>query len=553
MSAVKIEYNNTDVFTQQNIGSPNVSRSTQSIIMGDIKGVKEVIDLEGIIHVEGDIAGCDYLGVLKDKQQAIINGFSEDYKKLTIKEDGLDILERDFCKVLNIDFPDQNYNKILYYKITLECYDELLHNEFYGISSPVYNTTIVKNEDETYSITRSISAKGENTQDGNSEGENSNSLSNSLDNAISFVNSIKIKNVIIPEGLDDSNLILIQSSEQIDRFKNNFSINETYIIDSKNRANQDAIYRYTMSRNKSFGGISRVDFSGTIKYGKNSNITNVRNIINKQEAFEKIKEAFGESNYNSHPKAMVINEDQNEREISFTFSFDNDDSYDECGVGEIIKTSIEEGENSIVTVSVEGTITKLGHSTQKWEDVESYFLNKDYDNSSYSSWIQEIAQEKINNIFIGITLASEPDTKNITENKKEGEISFNYVFTNKEKEDFKNLKKNVSIKDRAPRYEIGMNYGGTMDGYIVTRSGFQKGVVSVSLEGEYVKSSNNEELDRSNALNALGGEADSIFTEVEGLFFGGLSVITTENSERYNIHNNVTSISITREYFDDIV
>ena len=98
-----------------------------------------------------------------------------------------------------------------------------------------------------------------------------------------------------------------------------------------------------------------------------------------------------------------------------------------------------------------------------------------------------------------------------------------------------------------------MNYGGTMDGYIVTRSGFQKGVVSVSLEGEYVKSSNNEELDRSNALNALGSEADSIFTEVEGLFFGGLSVITTENSERYNIHNNVTSISITREYFDDIV
>jgi len=553
MGNVKIEYNNIDVFTQQNIGTPNVSRSTQSIIMGDIKGVKEIIELGGAIHVEGDIAGCDYLGVLKDKQQAVINGFSEDYKKLIIKEDGLNILERDFCKVLNIDFPDQNYNKILYYNITLECYDELLHNEFYGISSPAYNTNIVKNEDDTYTITRSIAAKGENTQDGNAEGENSNSLSNSLDNAISFVNSIKIKNVIIPEGLDYSNLILVESSEQIDRFKNYFSINETYIIDSKNRANQDAIYRYTMSRNKSFGGVSSVDFSGTIKYGKDSNITNVRNIINKQEVLEKIKEAFGESNYNSHPKAMVINEDQNEKIISFIFNFDNDDSYDECGVGEIIKTSIEEGENSIVTVSVEGVITKLGHSNQRWEDVENHFLNKNYDSSSYSSWIQEIAQKKVNNIFLGITLALEPETKNIIENKKAGEISFNYVFTNKEKEDFKNLKKNVSIKDRAPRYEIGMNYGGTMDKYIVTRSGFQKGVVSVSLDGEYTKSSNDEELDRSNALQALANEANSIFTEVESLFFGGLSVIMTENSERYNIHNNIASISMTKEYFDDIV
>lgn len=553
MSTVKIEYNNVDVFTQENIGTPNVSRSTQSIIMGDIKGVKEIIDLEGVMHVEGDVAGCDYLGVLKDKQQAIINSFSEDYKKLTIKEDGLNILERDFCKVLNIDFPDQNYNKILYYKITLECYDELLHNEFYGISSPVYNTTIVKQEDETYTITRSISAKGENTQDGNAEGENSNSLSNSLDNAISFVNSIKSKNVIIPDGLDYSNLILTESSEQIDRFKNNFSINEIYKIDSKNRANQDAIYRYTISRNKSFGGVSSVDFSGTIKYGKHSNIINVRNIINKEEAFEKVKAAFEESNYNRHPKTMVINEDQNERTIAFTFSFDNDDSYDVCGVGEIIKTSIEEGENSIVTVSVEGAITKLGHSTQRWEDVENYFLNKDYDSSNYSSWIQEIAQEKVNNIFLGIALASEPETKNVTENKKEGEIAFNYIFTNKEKEDFKNLKKNVSIKDRAPRYEIGMNYGGTMNRYIVTRSGFQKGVVSVSLEGEYAKSLSDEELDRSNALDKLGNEANLIFTEVEGLFFGGLSVITTESSERYNIHNNVASISITREYFDDIV
>ena len=553
MGNVKIEYNNIDVFTQQNIGTPNVSRSTQSIIMGDIKGVKEIIELGGAIHVEGDIAGCDYLGVLKDKQQAVFNGFSEDYKKLIIKEDGLNILERDFCKVLNIDFPDQNYNKILYYNITLECYDELLHNEFYGISSPAYNTNIVKNEDDTYTITRSIAAKGENTQDGNAEGENSNSLSNSLDNAISFVNSIKIKNVIIPEGLDYSNLILVESSEQIDRFKNYFSINETYIIDSKNRANQDAIYRYTMSRNKSFGGVSSVDFSGTIKYGKDSNITNVRNIINKQEVLEKIKEAFGESNYNSHPKAMVINEDQNEKIISFIFNFDNDDSYDECGVGEIIKTSIEEGENSIVTVSVEGVITKLGHSNQRWEDVENHFLNKNYDSSSYSSWIQEIAQKKVNNIFLGITLALEPETKNIIENKKAGEISFNYVFTNKEKEDFKNLKKNVSIKDRAPRYEIGMNYGGTMDKYIVTRSGFQKGVVSVSLDGEYTKSSNDEELDRSNALQALANEANSIFTEVESLFFGGLSVIMTENSERYNIHNNIASISMTKEYFDDIV
>lgn len=553
MSTVKIEYNNIDVFTQENIGTPSVSRNTQTIMMGGIKGVKEIIELEGVIHVGGNIAGCDYFGVLKDKQQSIINSFSEDYKTLTIKEDNAEILERDFCKVLNIDFPDQNYNKILYYKITLECYDELLHNEFYGISSPAYNITIVKEEDDTYTITRSISAKGENTQDGNSEGGNSNSLSNSLDNAVSFVNSIKNKNLIIPEGLDSSNLILTENSEQIDRFKNSFSINETYRIDSKNRANQDAIYRYTISRNKIFGGISTVDFSGTIQYGKNSNIANVRNIINKQSVLEKIKEAFDEPNYNSHPRTMIINEDQNERLISFTFNFDNDDSYDECGVGEIIKTSIDEGENSIITVSVDGMITKLGHSAQKWKDVEDYFLNKNYDSVNYDSWVQQTAQEKLNNIFVGVTLAAKPESKNITENKQAGEIAFNYVFTNKEKEDFKNLNKNVSIKDRAPRYEIGMNYGGSMNRYIVTRSGFNKGVVSVSLDGEYAKSSSDEELDRSNALDALRNEANSIFTEVEGLFFGGLSVVTADNSERYNVHNNVAAISITREYFDDIV
>lgn len=555
MKKVTILYNNLDFFSSKDLPTPKVSRSISDIYFGDKKGVKETIMLDGDIFFEQDIADCDYFNFLQQRRDELVNAFSQDFKQLIIKEDNDIILEKDFCIINDISFPDQGYKKTLAYSIEIECYDELTHNEFYGIENPVNSTTIEKSEEEVYSIQRSISASGVNTQDGNLNGSNDTDTSSSLQNAIDFVLNLSGEdNVIKPNDASDAKLVLISQSEKIDRIKNSIEVQESYALDKFGSNSDTGVVRYVINKSQPFSSIIQVEISGEIKGGINSNFEDLRNQLKNIDFYQEIIDGFGDEGYNKIPKTINFNENKKVGVISFSILFDNDSTFNDCGVSTALDISMERGEDSVINVSVEGTLSALGPVSKRWDLVSSEFFNKPYDNTLYKSWIHSAAQQEINNFLNNVTLLGEPENSSIEENKKAGELKFSYTFSNKEKpEDFKNLQCSSTVNLRSPKYSVDMNFGGTMDSYKVTRAGFSKGSISIVAAGEYINKTGNETTDKNNALTKLREKINTLFSEIENEFFKNEESLKIGDSVSYNTNNSQASINETREYFDSIV
>ena len=550
---VKITYGGVDIFSTLNIAVPSIERESRAIVMGEKRGVKEIIQLNGKIHIQEEIAGCDYYNILLERQQEIINTFSKNYKTLLIEEDGQVILERDFCEINSITFPDQSYARVVDYSIEIQCYDELMHNEFFGIKNPINETSIQKETDETYVIKRVVSAVGENLQDGNLAGDNISSISSSLQNAIDFVNSFSGKEHIhLPKEIENLDLFLVESSENIDRVTNKFQINETYKAINNDDSDESAMVQFSMSREKSFGGVSSVNVSGSITGHLGESLDAARNKLKNIDFFQKVSDAFTGENYNKHPISKSINESNLASRIDFSISYNDEDNYNECGVGEDFQIAVREGDDSVIQVTVQGKIHALGFIGDRFEKVKNHFINKDYNTSLYSSWIHQRAQEEVDDFYSGVVLSKKTESESVNENKNKGEINFNYSFTNKDKEDFRNLSQKIDVKMRSPKYSINMNFGSGMNKYIVNRSGFRAGSISVSMNGEYDKATGNEVIDRENALSSLRGKINDMFVELESEFFEDEKSIITTNNESYNMFNKA-SISISKEYLDEIV
>ena len=77
-----------------------------------------------------------------------------------------------------------------------------------------------KDDEDFYTISRTFSAIGVSTQDGQLQEKNTTEKSNALQNAIDFVDSLKVFDPVLPEGQDDLALQLISENETIDRIKN---------------------------------------------------------------------------------------------------------------------------------------------------------------------------------------------------------------------------------------------------------------------------------------------------------------------------------------------
>ena len=93
------------------------------------------------ITINGVISG-DAFSELSGAQTGVINAFSSDFKSLSIEQDGVYIVTKEFVKVNSISFEDSNYKGVLDFSIELECYNELMHNEFFGITDPENKTSI---------------------------------------------------------------------------------------------------------------------------------------------------------------------------------------------------------------------------------------------------------------------------------------------------------------------------------------------------------------------------------------------------------------------------
>ena len=563
--AVIIKYNGSDPFKTNGIPTPFVGRDSEHMVFGSKRCVKDVITLTG------QVPGCDH-STLVTRRTAISSAFSSNYKTLSIEDDSVEILSKEFSKIKSVSFDDSKYVGELKYTITIECYDETLHNEFYGITNPVDETKISLNEDKTYSINRTISAEGLNLQDGNLESawldtdqiEHTTSKSSSLQNAIDFVESMSgPENVILPSDSPNLKIYLKSKSENINRIKGQYSISESYVGDSVDTAQDHGILTYSTSISSSFSQNKSVSIKGLLSFGVDSSFSLIRNRFSEINFHELAEAGFGEKLVR-FPLSVSVSERISSGSIEFEYEFDNDFNFNECGVSNAQSYSISSvGEN--ISVSVSGEVSARGPTEKRWDIVKDEFYN------NVKPYLYQNAKTKLESVHPTATpthtptvcgdnsyslgLNGVPDDFSVKENRQKGTISYSYHFSNLNKiSGFQSFDYSVSINMPVPKYSIDMNAGASMSKYIITRSGNTKGSASVNVGGIFEESNNKQqaEITINNKMGELLNEIkcsfiDTVPTRNLGATWGG---IVSSGSTNYPENSNEISRETSVEYYE---
>jgi len=523
-----IKYNNHD-FKDLDLSTPDFSRSISEIIYGEKRGIKESISLDGQVYIKEPPLDCDYFSLLTTKRDQLLNIFSEDYKTLVIMENGVTILQKDFCKIITIDFPESPNRKVIEYSIQIECIDEEFHNEFFGIQDPVNSTSFSLSGNGHYSISREVSAKGLKT-----------SGTQAIQNAIDFVESNSGKSSIDLSIIEDGlQLYLKSKSEKIDRVKNTFSISEDYISDKNDKTIDNGVLTYTVESNKNSGSIHEVTVSGNISFGIDEDFNKARNRI-KEIDFYSLAQKSEIQNLLKKPVSSSINENEKGGSIDFSIAYNNDTTFDECGVSREYNFSISEVGNKI-TCSVSGVMKARGPIASRWPLIKEKFYSEEINN------IFQEAQDNVSSYFNGITLNQNSESKVITENEKMGEVRFELSFSNKNKiSNFKSFNYNINVELSVPNISIDMNFGGNQDSYIASRGGFTKPIISVSANGEYI------DITRDQAKIKIKEKVEEVINQAQLDFIeSNLQGITKSENVDYSKNKNLISLNKTVEYFSE--
>lgn len=553
--SIDIKYGGVNFFKNNNLPTPKIKRSLSNKVIGDKRGAVELLTIEGQIYIDTPPVNCNYLEAIENIRDDLIIFFQDDYKKLEVFENSHKILDKDFCEISSISFPESNYVKFINYAIEIICYDEITHRELFNVRNAVDKISIEKKSNGDVFITRLISAEGLNTQDGNLSGNNVSNYSNSFDNAFNFVSSkqsIGITN-LSSVGLGSMAFHLMSKQELINRIKGFYSITESYLAPGDTTSVTDGILNFSIDKSSTFNSFSKYSVSGDIIAGNFNSVTmqNLRDRFESIDFKQEIVDAFGPNDLFELPDSLSITENASAKSIVFNIDYSNNDKLNGCGIYKNISYNIVNDEN-IIRVSVDGIIAAKGPGRKRVGLVEDYFYNVGPTTTSFTSWIHESAQNELNKFYSGV-LHGDPEEKSVSINKDTGEIKFSYVYSNIVKPNlFIDYECNVSMEVGIPKYKIDMNFGGTKDKYLVSRNGFQVDRVTITASGEY-KNNTDRDSDRNNAINQLKTQVNTKFTEVQNNYLSGKSFFVISKNNNYNKSNNITEYSEERNYYDKII
>lgn len=557
-----IQYNGSDFFSANNLATPNIeSRSLAPIVVGKKRGNKEVLILSGDIHIANPPVNCDYFTELKNIRDDLLNFFSEDYKELEIFEDGVRIFKKDFCEIVKIDFPSSKYVKKLPYTIEIHCLDELSHRELFGVKNVINSVSINKRSNGEYLISRQISAIGENTQDGSLSSNNINQVSNSFDNAFNFVKS---KNGLTQEFIDSIENIggnrafyLVSNGESINRLTGYYSITEEWICGVENASSSEGIVNISIEETSALNNYNSYNISGDIFLGKSGSISSCREIFKNIDFKSKIQSMFGVSNIFQIPDSISITEDQKSNSIFFNLNYTNSDNVNDCGLYEEINYSIEKNDNMLI-INASGEIRAKGYGRKRYGIVKDYFYGNSYDATLYTSLLHEKCQTEVDKFYSGITLYKKPETFSVSHDENDGVIAFSFTFSDHDKPysstvQFRDYNCTINISPPTPRYKVDMNFGGSRDKYLISRSGFDAAIISITLTGEYINLTSDRGIDKERALNELINQCNIKFADLKSTYYSTKQDMVLNKRKSYNKNNNIAQYFEERKYFDKII
>lgn len=531
--SIQITYDN---FTFNN-PIPFVSRNQEIINYGDRWGQITKISLQGQLTGAG---GCpdDFMGLING-QNNLISGFSRDFKKLSIIEDGNTLFQADSCIVRSINFDQSRYVKLLNYSIDLDCYEPDLFSGVYGVLDPVNEYTFTENEDQSITINHNISARGINT-----------SNNSALNNARNYVYTLTgYDPSILPINIYNTNYTpLIRSYvENINRLNGTYSIQENYIVDISNDANIDANYftRYTTNISKNLtSDFNTISIQGTIQGAKNGIFTNTRTYAQNLDLYTICQNVFDET-LNDIPTSLSFEENQAANLINFSATFDTDiidpvnDPYFDYSV-EINKDTI----TSFSSITISGPIKSRGNLKERFENAQQFIVDQINNYGTLPDYLFNEAQSIYNNLKTTMNIGSSISLNNrvrsfsITESPERGEITLSATFDDRDAPPGSSIVKssafNLTFEPKIELFRPRPTYN--INGfYIVYELGEAKRIAKVGINAttEFISSADVDlaKDDQSTILGALKGTyaAGTYYIENESSSFEQAKSSTTRN------------------------
>ena len=423
------------------------------------------------ISLAGQVTGT--FSEINTRRNAILTAFAEDFKDLTVVDNGSTILTFSKCVVRSVSFDPSNIGAASY-SIELDCYQSSDFNGTFGVMDPVNEWSFNEGDDSLITITHNISARGFKT---------SNSAITNAKNFVQGLQGTSTFSAVTPEfigGLSVSNLVLKSSGVSINRLDSTYEINEDYVAQTGTIMDIAAIAGVTSSFSANLSSGAADDYLSvgvdyTVQGGKDISDSDLRlKTPTVSTLYSVATGATQITGLNTGALSYNINEDLNSKTISVTASFNNDRAYEVfsvenpttfSGVYFDYEASVDTDlTTDITTVSINGSLkSQIGGIQNKVDRVSGYYYTHINNNASlYPNGITGYLKSVADSCYTypngewtagTYSLFSGPESISVTDNYTKGEINMSATFSDKDnKVGFKEASFNVSVKPSLAQY-----------------------------------------------------------------------------------------------------
>lgn len=423
------------------------------------------------ISLAGQVTGT--YSEINTQRNAILTAFAEDFKDLTVVDNGSTILTFSKCVVRSVSFDPSNIGAASY-SIELDCYQSSDFNGTFGVMDPVNQWSFNEGEDSLITISHNISARGFKT---------SNSAITNAKNFVQGLQGTSTFSAVTPQfigGLSVSNLVLKSSGVSINRLDSTYEINEDYVAQTGTIMDIAAIAGVTSSFSANLSSGAADDYLSvgvdyTIQGGKDITDSNLRlKTPTVSTLYSVATGATQITGLNTGALSYNINEDLNSKTISVTASFNNDRAYEVfsvenpttfSGVYFDYNASVDTDLiTDVTTVSINGSLkSQIGGIQNKVDRVSGYYYTHINNNASlYPNGITGYLKSVADSCYTypngewtagTYSLFSGPESISVTDNYTKGEINISATFSDKDKKvGFKEASFNVSVKPSLAQY-----------------------------------------------------------------------------------------------------
>lgn len=441
--AITFKYNGRDVFDGIS-RAPLLSRSEEIIYTGQNIARGDRFVLSGQIkRVECNGGFEEAYNLTKD----LILGFSENFKRFQILDGSNTIFDHQYTIVQSISIDEDKYYDLIPFSISLLCYKDSFA-EAHGILEPNETWDYQENEDETVSITHTVSARGLNNS------------SMALANARTFVSGRAGYSTSLAPSIFgftvDNPPILLNRSTNINSFTAEVSLNESYVWDKSNRsASRSYALIYQLDSEVNDGVIS-IALSGTVQGSLDSNIEITRvgfaaidffAIANTE--YKALYDASG--SLPLIPTGFSIDESRDTNTISFSYAYTNDTNTDPYVVDET--TITRQGAEHCISVSLQ-IKSDRGCPAERLRKTKAYLATFDLDAYMASKWAT---------YGTGKVIGSNPNQRSVSFDNLTGTVGLSATICSRETEDcgcLENLRYSIKVSPAIPQLSEEPSYQG---------------------------------------------------------------------------------------------